>query len=42
MTNKIDDLVDKVYVKLKNCNVQKLDLEKDEFKKFIYFLLKDN
>ena len=42
MSIKTDELIDKVYLKLKNCKTQKLNLEKDEFKKFIYFLLNDN
>ena len=42
MNNHLVNLVDSIFEKLKKKNSKKNFLDKEEFKKFIYFLLKDN
>ena len=42
MTSKLEYLVDLVFTKLKNYKSKKIVLEKEELKKFILFLFKEN
>ena len=40
MTPKTEYLIDLIFKKLKNFKGKKISLEKEDFKKFIFFLLK--
>ena len=42
MTSKLENLVESIYFKLKNYKVKKISLDKENLKKFIYSLLKEN
>jgi len=42
MTSKLDYLVEKIFKKLKNYKSKEIFLEKDNFKKFIFSLFKEN
>ena len=42
MTSKSENLVNSIYYKLKKYEVKKISLDKDNLKKFIYSLLKEN
>ena len=42
MSPELDDLIDLIFKKIKNIKSKKLDLEKGEFKRFIYYLLREN
>ena len=42
MNPKSDYLINKIFEKLKNYKIKKIDLEKDEFKKFIFYLINNN
>ncbi len=42
MSNKTEYLIEKIFEKLKKIKTKKINLEKDEFKKFIYFLINNN
>ena len=42
MNKKTEDLIEKLYKKLQNYKIRKLILKKDDFKKFIFFLFKNN
>ena len=42
MTSKSENLVDLIYKKLKNYKAKEIFLEKENFKKFIYYLFKEN
>ena len=42
MNNKTEYLVDKIYEKLKNYDTKEINLEKDEIKKFIFFLINNS
>ncbi len=42
MTSKLDYLVEKIFKKLKNQKSKEIFLEKDDFKKFIFSLFKEN
>ncbi len=42
MSTKSEYLIEKIFEKLKNIKSKKINLEKDEFKKFIFFLIKNN
>ena len=39
MRNKTEDLIDLIYEKLKNNKTRKINLEKNEFRKFINFIV---
>ena len=40
MSNKCEYLIDKIFEKLKKGNLKKINLKKDEFRNFIFFLIK--
>lgn len=42
MTSRSENLVDLIYKKLKNYKAKEIFLEKENFKKFIYYLFKEN
>ena len=42
MTTKSEYLIEKIFEKLKNIKSKKIILTKAEFKKFIFFLMKNN
>ena len=42
MTPKLENLIDLIFKKLKNYKGKNITLEKENFKKFIFFLLKVN
>ena len=42
MNKKIDSLIDKIFHKLSEHKSKELAMEKEEFKKFILFLLNNN
>ena len=42
MTSKSENLVDLIFNKLKNYKAKEIFLEKENFKKFIYSLLKED
>ena len=42
MNNKLEYLIDLILNKLKNNKVRKIDLDKEEFSKFINFLINNN
>ena len=42
MTTKSEDLIDKIFEKIKKIKTKKIILTKAEFKKFIFFLIKNN
>ena len=42
MNNKTEYLIDKIYKKLKKYNAKEINLEKDEIKKFIFFLINNS
>ena len=42
MTSKSENLVDLIFKKLKNYKAKEIFLEKENFKKFIYYLFKEN
>ena len=42
MSDKTDDIVDLIYKKIKSIKSKKVYLEKDEFKRFIYSILKES
>ena len=42
MSTKSEYLIEKIFEKLKNIKTKKIILTKAEFKKFIFFLMKNN
>ena len=42
MHNKIESLIDAIFKKLKNHPSRKFNLSKEEFSKFIYYLINNN
>ncbi len=42
MNKHLSNLIDSIFEKLKKKNSKRIFLDREEFKKFIYFLLKDN
>jgi len=42
MHNKTENLIDKIFDKLKNIKSKEINLEKDEFNKFIHTLINKN
>ena len=42
MNTKSEDLIEKIFEKLKKIKTKKIILTKDEFKEFIFFLIKNN
>ena len=42
MSTKLEYLIDKIFEKLKKTRTRKINLEKDEFKKFIYSLINNS
>jgi hypothetical protein len=42
MTPKLENLIDLIFKKLKNYKGKNITLEKENFKKFIFYLLKVN
>tara|TARA_Y100000766_G_C18601166_1_gene456705 strand:+ start:258 stop:386 length:129 start_codon:yes stop_codon:yes gene_type:complete len=42
MNNKTEYLIDNIYEKLKKYNKKEINLEKDEIKKFVFFLINNS
>ena len=42
MSYKLNNLIDKIFEKLTKNKLQKINLKKDEFKKFIFFLMNED
>ena len=42
MNNKSEYLIDKLFEKLQNYKIKKINLKKDEFRKFILYLINSN
>ena len=42
MNNKTEYLIDKIYEKLKKYNKKEINLEKEEIKKFVFFLINNS
>ena len=42
MNKNLSNLIDSIFEKLKKKKSKRIFLDRDEFKKFIYFLLKDS
>ena len=42
MSYKLNNLIDKIFEKLEKNKLKKINLKKDEFKKFIFFLMNES
>ena len=42
MSYKLNNLIDKIFEKLTKNKLKKINLKKDEFKKFIFFLMNED
>ena len=42
MNYKLNNLIDKIFAKLEKNKLKKINLRKDEFKKFIFFLINES
>ena len=42
MNDKLNNLIDKIFEKLAKNKLKKINLKKDEFKKFIFFLMNED